>query len=156
MSEFGVDNRRKGSVEKSLAAYKDALNVAVAELPPAVPLRLGLVLNFSVFCHEILESHDRAVHVAQQALDDARTGLDDLSETHYKDAMPIMQLLRDNIDLWTSNEEGRLHICDISRLDCFTGRFAVKAEPRHEGDDGENSNLIKDIPLAVSEGDESM
>ena len=63
MSEFGVDNRR--SINESLAAYKAALNVAVAELAPTNPLRLDLALNFSLFCYEILESHDKAVHVAQ-------------------------------------------------------------------------------------------
>ena len=152
MSEFGVDNRPEGSVEKSLAAYKDALGVAV-ELPPTVPLRLGLALNFSVFCYEILGSHDRAVHVAQTALDDTRTGLDDLSETHYRDATSIMQLLRDNINLWTSDKEGTFHTCDIGRLDWFTGRFAVKAGGGNGGDGG-GSSLVKDTP--VPEGDESM
>jgi len=114
LSEFGVDDRRKGSVEKSLAAYKDALNVAVAELPPTSPLRLGLALNFSVFCYEILESHDRAVNVAQQAFDDALARIDDLPEDEYKDSTLIMELLRDNINLWTSdNNSGMFYTCDI-------------------------------------------
>ena len=115
MSEFGVDKRRKDNVNKSLAAYKDASDVAV-ELPPTVPLRLGLALNFSVFCYEILESHGRAVHMAQQALDDALARLDESPETQ-KESTFIMQLLRDNIDIWTSDKEGGFHICDISRLD---------------------------------------
>jgi hypothetical protein len=155
LSEFGVDNRRKGSVDKSLAAYKDALNVAAAELPPTHPMRLGLALNFSVFCYEILESHERAVHVAQQAFDDALAGLDDLSETDYKDSTLIMQLLRDNFTLWKSDKEGMFHICDISGFDWFTGKLTDETESKHgENDSGENSNLIKDIP--ASEGDESM
>ena len=105
MSEFGVDSdRRKGSADKSLAAYKDALDVAVAELPPTHPMRLALALNFSVFCYEILASHGRAVHVAQQAFYDARAGLNDLSETRYKESTLIMQLLWDNIVFWTSDK----------------------------------------------------
>ena len=113
MSEFGVDNRRKGSVDKSLAAYKDALNVAAAELPPTHPMRLGLALNFSVFCYEILESHDRAIHVARQAFDDALAELGLLSESDYKDSTLIMQLIRDNLNLWESEKEGMFQICDI-------------------------------------------
>jgi hypothetical protein len=129
LSDFGVDNRCKGSVDKSLAAYKDALDVAVAELPPTDPLRLDLALNFSLFCYEILDSRDRAVHAARQALDDALAGLDDLPDTNCKDSALIMQLLWDNINLWTSDKEGMFHIHDISTLDWFTGKFTVKTEP---------------------------
>lgn len=46
-----------------------------------------------------------------QAFDDAIAELDTLNEDSYKDSTLIMQLLRDNLTLWTSdaagdNEEG--------------------------------------------------
>ncbi|VAH56404.1 unnamed protein product [Triticum turgidum subsp. durum] len=41
--------------------------IALAELPPTHPIRLGLALNFSVFYYEILNSPDRACDLAKQA-----------------------------------------------------------------------------------------
>jgi 14-3-3 protein epsilon len=67
---------------------------------------LGLALNFSVFYYEILNSPDRACHLAKQAFDDAIAELDSLSEESYRDSTLIMQLLRDNLTLWTSSDNG--------------------------------------------------
>lgn len=103
LAEFATGDVRKTSAEKSLEAYKAATDVASTELPPTHPIRLGLALNFSVFYYEILTSPDRACHLAKQAFDDAIAELDTLSEESYKDSTLIMQLLRDNLTLWTSD-----------------------------------------------------
>lgn len=42
--------------------------------------------------------------MAKQAFDDAIAELDTLSEESYKDSTLIMQLLRDNLTLWTSDQ----------------------------------------------------
>lgn len=115
LAEFAVGDKRRDSSDKSLEAYKAASDVAVTELPPTHPIRLGLALNFSVFYYEILNSPDQACHLAKQAFDDAIAGtqsryihdfrysannsteLDTLSEESYKDSTLIMQLLRDNL-----------------------------------------------------------
>lgn len=41
-----------------------------------------------------------------QAFDDAIAELDTLNEDSYKDSTLIMQLLRDNLTLWTSDTQG--------------------------------------------------
>ncbi|KAF2970105.1 hypothetical protein GQX73_g3474 [Xylaria multiplex] len=104
LAEFAIGDRRKESADKSLEAYKAATEVAQTELPPTHPIRLGLALNFSVFYYEILNAPDQACHLAKQAFDDAIAELDTLSEESYKDSTLIMQLLRDNLTLWTSSE----------------------------------------------------
>ena len=103
LAEFATGEKRKDSADKSLESYKAASDVAITELPPTHPIRLGLALNFSVFYYEILNSPDRACHLAKQAFDDAIAELDTLSEESYKDSTLIMQLLRDNLTLWTSD-----------------------------------------------------
>ena len=45
----------------------------------------------------------RACHLAKQAFDEAISELDTLNEDSYKDSTLIMQLLRDNLTLWTSD-----------------------------------------------------
>lgn len=103
LAEFAVAENRKDAADASLNAYQAASEVAVTELPPTHPIRLGLALNFSVFYYEILNSPDKACHLAKQAFDDAIAELDTLSEESYKDSTLIMQLLRDNLTLWTSD-----------------------------------------------------
>ncbi|KAI5961731.1 BMH1 [Candida margitis] len=105
LAEFAVADKRKEAADLSLEAYKAASDVAVTELPPTHPIRLGLALNFSVFYYEILNSPDRACHLAKQAFDDAVADLETLSEDSYKDSTLIMQLLRDNLTLWTDLSE---------------------------------------------------
>lgn len=106
LAEFSSEQERKLSAEKSLEAYRAATDIAVTELAPTHPIRLGLALNFSVFYYEILNSPDRACQLAKNAFDDAIAELDTLSEESYKDSTLIMQLLRDNLTLWTSDIGG--------------------------------------------------
>eukprot|EP00695_Tsukubamonas_globosa_P000404 TRINITY_DN129_c0_g1_i4.p1 TRINITY_DN129_c0_g1~~TRINITY_DN129_c0_g1_i4.p1 ORF type:complete len:297 (-),score=168.52 TRINITY_DN129_c0_g1_i4:223-1002(-) len=103
LAEFATGETRKDAAENSLLAYKSASDIASTELQPTHPIRLGLALNFSVFYYEILNSPDRACALAKQAFDDAIAELDTLSEESYKDSTLIMQLLRDNLTLWTSD-----------------------------------------------------
>ena len=105
LSEFQQGEVREQSGKSALDAYQSATEVASSDLPPTHPIRLGLALNFSVFYYEILNSPDRACHIAKQAFDDAIAELDTLSEESYKDSTLIMQLLRDNLTLWTSDQE---------------------------------------------------
>jgi len=103
LAEFASGGRRDTAAEAAHDAYKKATEIATGELAPTHPIRLGLALNFSVFYYEILNSPDRACHLAKQAFDDAIAELDTLSEESYKDSTLIMQLLRDNLTLWTSD-----------------------------------------------------
>ncbi|KNA06911.1 hypothetical protein SOVF_176430 [Spinacia oleracea] len=103
LAEFKSGTERKDAAEHTLLAYKSAQDIALTELPPTHPIRLGLALNFSVFYYEILNSPDRACALAKQAFDEAISELDTLGEESYKDSTLIMQLLRDNLTLWTSD-----------------------------------------------------
>jgi len=103
LAEFKSGNERKEITDQSLKAYKTASNTATIDLPPTHPIRLGLALNFSVFYYEIQNSPERVCHLAKEAFDEAIAELDTLSEESYKDSILIMQLLRDNLTLWTSD-----------------------------------------------------
>jgi len=117
-AEFATQDDRKEAAENSLVAYTKANDIAQNELPPTHPIRLGLALNFSVFYYEILNTPERACRLAKQAFDDAIAELDTLNEDTYKDSTLIMQLLRDNLTLWTTdmpgdNEGGQPELQDV-------------------------------------------
>jgi len=59
-----------------------------------------------VFYFEILGNPEEACKLAKKAFDEAIKDLDNLTEDSYKDSTVIMQLLRDNLTLWTSDNEG--------------------------------------------------
>jgi len=104
LAESTTGDQRKESADHALTAYKAASDAAVSLLPTN-PIRLGLALNFSVFYYEIMNSPDNAIQLAKKAFDDAIEKLELLTDDSYKDSTLIMQLLRDNITLWTSSNE---------------------------------------------------
>ncbi|KAH9608291.1 hypothetical protein KSS87_005875 [Heliosperma pusillum] len=105
LAEFKVSDERKSAAEETMLAYKNAQEIALADLPSTHPIRLGLALNFSVFYFEILNAADKACSMAKQAFEEAIAELDTLGEESYKDSTLIMQLLRDNLTLWTSDQD---------------------------------------------------
>jgi 14-3-3 protein beta/theta/zeta len=106
LAEVATGDNRQAVIDDSQRAYQEAFEIAKGQMQPTHPIRLGLALNFSVFYYEILNSPERACHLAKQAFDDAIAELDSLNEDSYKDSTLIMQLLRDNLTLWTSDTTG--------------------------------------------------
>ncbi|CAO2623660.1 14-3-3 protein zeta/delta [Lemmus lemmus] len=94
LAEVAAGDDKKGIVDQSQQAYQETFENSKKEMQPTHPIRLGLALNFSVFYYEILNSPEPIAE------------LDTLSEESYKDSTLIMQLLRDNLTLWTSDTQG--------------------------------------------------
>jgi len=105
LAEVASAADKNAVVENSQKAYQEAFDIAKGKMQPTHPIRLGLALNYSVFFYEILNSPDRACGLAKEAFDDAIAELDTLNEESYKDSTLIMQLLRDNLTLWTSDTQ---------------------------------------------------
>lgn len=106
IAEFSDSDQKTKSADAARDAYNNAMEVAKTDLLVTHPIRLGLALNFSVFHYEVLNNPDEACKMARQAFEDAIAELDSVSEDSYKDSTLIMQLLRDNLTLWTSDQDG--------------------------------------------------
>jgi len=105
IAEFTSGDKKSEAAESARQAYADAAAVAEKDLAVTHPIRLGLALNYSVFQYEVLQQPDEACKMARTAFEDAIAELDNVSEDSYKDSTLIMQLLRDNLTLWTSDQE---------------------------------------------------
>merc|ERR1712127_815259 len=106
IAEFSNGDAKGKAAESARAAYQDASTVAEKDLAVTHPIRLGLALNYSVFMYEVLSNPEDACKMARTAFEDAIAELDSVAEDSYKDSTLIMQLLRDNLTLWTSDQEG--------------------------------------------------
>eukprot|EP00730_Choanoeca_flexa_P005882 TRINITY_DN12042_c0_g1_i1.p1 TRINITY_DN12042_c0_g1~~TRINITY_DN12042_c0_g1_i1.p1 ORF type:complete len:244 (+),score=82.28 TRINITY_DN12042_c0_g1_i1:141-872(+) len=103
LAEVAVGEERDNIVGDSQKAYQAAFDISKSDMAPTHPIRLGLALNFSVFYYEIQNTPKEACKLAKSAFDEAIAELDTLNEESYKDSTLIMQLLRDNLTLWTSD-----------------------------------------------------
>lgn len=110
ISEYASGELHQKAADNALQAYQSATDVATSNLKTTHPIRLGLALNFSVFYYEVMNDPTKACQLAKEAFDQAIADIEELEEDLYKDATTIMQLIRDNLTLWTSelsnNEDG--------------------------------------------------
>jgi len=112
MAEYqstGANKTKYGptAADNAHRVYQQALELASSQMLPTHPIRLGLALNYSVFFYEVKEQPSEACTMARTAFDQAIAELDNLDEEQYKDSTTIMQLIRDNLTLWTSElQEG--------------------------------------------------
>ena len=85
--------------------YADAYSIAVSNLAVTDPLRLGLALNFGVFLYEIKGDRQAAIDTVQGAFEKALADLESVAEESYADTTKVMQILKDNVDLWKSEAD---------------------------------------------------
>ncbi|KFV58519.1 14-3-3 protein gamma, partial [Tyto alba] len=94
LAEVATGEKRATVVESSEKAYSEAHEISKEHMQPTHPIRLGLAAP-----------PGQAGLVTKTAFDDAIAELDTLNEDSYKDSTLIMQLLRDNLTLWTSDQQ---------------------------------------------------
>merc|ERR1711939_444323 len=105
IAEYSEGDKKGKASTDAKEAYQAAQKEAEKGLAVTHPIRLGLALNYSVFQYEVLQQPDEACKMARTAFEDAIAELDNVAEDSYKDSTLIMQLLRDNLTLWTSDQE---------------------------------------------------
>ena len=63
--------KREQALQEALSFYQTALEEAQSDLAPTDALRLGLILNYAIFCYEIKEDKQLATELASTAYEDA-------------------------------------------------------------------------------------
>jgi len=101
-AEITQGEKREQYKNEATKSYTQAQSMSEA-LKETNPIRLGLALNYSVFFYEICDKKESASDLAQAAFDNAIEKLDALDENAYRDCTLIMQLLKDNLALWSDD-----------------------------------------------------
>ena len=104
MAECVTGDKLEEVGDKALDFYSQAETEA-KKLPVYNSIRLGLALNFSVFHYEVKNNSSKACEIAQEALDKAKEDIDNIDNDQAKDALSIVELLRENLDLWKEAED---------------------------------------------------
>jgi 14-3-3 protein epsilon len=102
-AEAATGDQLAAVTENALKYYNQATEAA-KPLKPYNSTKLGLALNFSVFYYELKNDSAKACTIAEQALNDAKEKIDEMDNEEARDALSIIELLKENLDLW--KEEG--------------------------------------------------
>lgn len=87
-----------------IQATQQSCDLINLHLRPTDPFRLANSLRLATFFYDTLNSPARACELAKQAFDDAIAELDEIDEESYKESTLYMQLLRDQLTLWTQDQ----------------------------------------------------
>jgi 14-3-3 protein epsilon len=106
IAEYAVGELKQAVSDGALDSYKSAAQVA-KNLSSVHPIALGLFLNFSVFYYEVINDHETACKIAKDTLDLAAKELPEMDEDdeNNRDAYSIINLLRENLDMWKIESE---------------------------------------------------
>ena len=102
LAEILTDEKNKEVANNSMNSYKQA-NELAEKLACTNPIKLGLALNFSVFYYEVMNDAKTACNIATEAFDVAIHQLEKIEDEQYKDSTTILQLLKENIDMWNAD-----------------------------------------------------
>lgn len=87
--------QRQAAREAYQSAVKNAANLGAES-----PIKLGLLLNFSVFHYEIEKEQQAGYEMASAAFKEAYPKIDSLQDEEYRESATILSLLRDNVTTW--------------------------------------------------------
>lgn len=99
MSECAQGDRLEQIKGSALQNYNLATQKSES-LNPCNAIRLGLALNFSVFQYELMQDKNSSIELGEKALSEALDKIDDVDEETFRDAKSIIELLKENLQLW--------------------------------------------------------
>uniref|UniRef100_A0A7S3JIU3 14-3-3 domain-containing protein n=1 Tax=Euplotes harpa TaxID=151035 RepID=A0A7S3JIU3_9SPIT len=103
-----AENAVGASLDEATAGaldYYEQATKAGESLKPYNSTKLGLALNYSVFYYEVKKDIPKACSLAGDALEIAKQNIDDMDNEDARDALSIVELLKENLSLWQEEDE---------------------------------------------------
>jgi 14-3-3 protein epsilon len=93
LAEIEKAEAKISATERAQSAYDTAF-IFAEHLRPVHSIRIGLSLNYSVFCHEILKHAEQAQEVVRKVYDDIMEALHTISDEEMTDLEPLLRLIQ--------------------------------------------------------------
>ena len=103
--EFAEDEEFEEISNNARKMYKEAFDLAEKELPLYNEVRLGLVLNYSVFEYDIMDNKNEGLEMASKIYNDTMKILDDVEKKRSSDNLLLIQIIKENINIWSNETE---------------------------------------------------
>ena len=103
--EFSEGEEFEEAANNSRKLYKEAFDLAEKELPLCNEIRLGLVLNYTVFEFDIMENKKEAYDMALKYYNNSLKILDDDENIIEYENLLLIHEIKDNTDNWISEIE---------------------------------------------------
>ena len=103
--EFSEGEEFEEAANNSRKLYKEAFDLAEKELPLCNEIRLGLVLNYTVFEFDIMENKKEAYDIALKYYNNSLKILDDDENIIEYENLLLIHEIKDNTDNWISEIE---------------------------------------------------
>ena len=103
--EFAVGDEFEEISNKARELYKEALDLAEKDLPLYNEIRLGLVLNYSVFEYDIMDNKNDAYDMALKIYNDIMKILDDVEKKRASENLLLVKMIKENINNWSNEIE---------------------------------------------------
>ena len=102
IAEYATDELKTQVSDDALNAYNEASSIA-----KSLGVLNPIALNFSVCYYEVKNDHDTACKIAQEAIDKADKELPNIDEDaeENRDTVSIVNLLKENLEMWKSETE---------------------------------------------------
>lgn len=105
IAEVTVGEPHTRNSEKALQGYNEAIEALKDLQCPAHPAKVSLQLNKCVVLYEIMERDNEAINLAKEVVQSCILEMANLGDEDEKETSILLQLLKDNITLWTTDQE---------------------------------------------------
>merc|ERR1712127_700259 len=122
LAEVSKGDARTEWEDKSEAAYKEAMESAKG-LSDTDDVKLGLLLHYAVFQHDIKEDGTKGCDMTRTAFHDGMEDMSGVSESDYKDVTKMMQKLHDNLVMWVVQKNEEVEVACRPRFNDKMGRL---------------------------------
>ena len=103
--EFAEGEEFEEESNNARKMYKEAFDFAEKELPLYNEIRLGLILNYSVFEYDVMDNKKEAYEMALKTYNETMKILDDVEKKRASDNLLLIQLIKENLNNWNNETE---------------------------------------------------